>query len=86
MKHLVSPHETMLRSLSKAITYRITGTVTTAAITYSVTRDLGTALAVGGLEPLVKIIVYYLHERVWQRIDLGLQQPGDKSGTPSTGT
>lgn len=63
--------ESSLRSFLKALTYRITGTIATTAITLFVTGDVRTALAIGGLEPMVKIVVYYLHERAWQRVPLG---------------
>jgi len=63
--------ESNLRSLLKAITYRITGTVTTALITFFVTGQIATAVAVGTVEPFVKLIVYYVHERAWQRVPIG---------------
>lgn len=63
--------ESSLRSLLKAITYRITGTLTTALITFGVTGELTTALAVGSIEPFIKLGVYYLHERIWQRVPIG---------------
>lgn len=63
--------ESSLRSLLKAITYRITGTLTTGAITFGVTGELTTALAVGSIEPVVKLLVYYFHERAWQRVPIG---------------
>jgi uncharacterized membrane protein len=63
--------ESSLRSFLKAVTYRITGTVTTAAITFAVTGEFATALAVGSIEPIVKIVVYYAHERAWQRVPIG---------------
>lgn len=63
--------ESSLRSWVKAVTYRITGTVTTALITFGVTGDFTTALAVGSVEPFVKLVVYYVHERAWQRVPLG---------------
>ena len=43
----------------------------TALITFMVTGELTTALAVGSIEPFVKLIVYYLHERAWQRVPIG---------------
>jgi uncharacterized membrane protein len=63
--------ESQLRSILKALTYRATGTVTTFLVTLSVTGELTVALAVGGIEPLVKIVVYYVHERAWQRVPAG---------------
>jgi uncharacterized membrane protein len=67
----MTARESSLRSLLKAITYRITGTITTALITYMVTGHLATALAVGSIEPFIKVIVYYAHERAWQRVPIG---------------
>lgn len=63
--------ESRLRSILKAVTYRITGTVTTAAITFFVTGEILTAFAIGVIEPVFKIVVYYLHERAWQRVPHG---------------
>jgi len=63
--------ESRLRSVLKAITYRITGTITTTTIVFFVTGELAFAAAVGVVEPLVKLVVYYLHERAWQRVPHG---------------
>lgn len=71
MSTMSPARESPLRSILKAVTYRITGTITTALITLAVTGDYKTALAVGSIEPWVKFIVYYVHERVWQRVPVG---------------
>jgi len=63
--------ESKLRSIFKAVTYRIAGTVTTVAVTFAVTGEGAIALAVGGIEPVVKVFVYYAHERAWQHIPIG---------------
>ena len=63
--------ESHLRSVLKAITYRIVGTLTTGLLAYAVTRDLGFSLTIGALEPLVKMVIYYLHERAWQQVPRG---------------
>lgn len=62
------------RSLLKGVSYRIIGTITTVAITYTFTRQTGTALTVGLVDVLVKVLIYYLHERAWNRITFG-QKP-----------
>lgn len=64
--------ESSLRSVLKAVTYRITGTLTTAIVTFAVTGEFATAVAVGSIEPLIKIVVYYVHERAWQRVPIGM--------------
>ncbi len=58
--------ESRLRSLLKAISYRIIGTVATASIALGVTGDATTAITIGAVEPIAKIVIYYVHERVWQ--------------------
>lgn len=58
--------ESKLRSLLKAISYRIIGTVTTAGVALYVTGDAKAALAIGAVEPAAKIAIYYFHERAWQ--------------------
>lgn len=60
--------ESRLRSLLKAITYRVTGTLTTTLIVLLMTGEWGIAVAVGVVEPFVKIVIYYLHERAWQLV------------------
>ena len=57
-----------IRSLAKALTWRVTATLTTAVIAYIVTGELGTAALIGGLEFVVKFFIYYGHERVWNLI------------------
>jgi len=71
MNPVSAVRESPLRSVLKAITYRITGTITTAIVTFGVTGELATAVAVGSVEPFVKLAVYYLHERLWQRVPIG---------------
>jgi uncharacterized membrane protein len=66
-----SLRESRLRSVLKAITYRITGTLTTMGLAYAVTGEAVTALAIGSVEPVVKLVVYYLHERAWQFVPIG---------------
>jgi len=68
---LVRERESRVRSILKAITYRITGTITTGAIVFFVTGKFDLALAVGVVEPLAKILIYYLHERAWQLVPRG---------------
>jgi len=56
------------RSLAKALTWRITATLTTAVIAYFVTGELSTAAMIGGIEFILKFFIYYGHERVWNLI------------------
>lgn len=67
MSSNASERDSHARSITKAITYRIVGTVATSAIAYLVTGSPQTAVAIGMIDPVVKTVVYYLHERVWLR-------------------
>ena len=63
--------ESHLRSVLKAITYRIVGTLTTGLLAYAITGDFRASLTIVAFEPLVKTLVYYAHERIWQRVPRG---------------
>ena len=56
------------RSLAKALSWRITATLTTALIAYIVTGEIGTAVMIGGIEFILKFLIYYGHERTWHRV------------------
>lgn len=63
--------ETHTRSVAKAISWRLWGTVATAGLVYLFTGRFVLSLAVGGLEFLGKIGLFWLHERLWTRISIG---------------
>jgi len=63
--------ESHLRSVLKTVSYRIIGTVTTWLLAWSVTGDMGTALTIGALEPVAKMVIYYFHERARQQVPRG---------------
>jgi len=59
------------RSLAKAVSWRLTGSVDTMIITFLITRKWTFALAVSGVELFTKIFLYYVHERIWHKIAWG---------------
>ncbi len=63
--------ETRTRSLIKAFSWRILATLTTMTIVYIVFGNLELAGVVGGVEFVAKIVVYFLHERVWNKVRFG---------------
>jgi uncharacterized membrane protein len=63
--------ETHLRSIAKAVSYRITGTVITFLIAWWITGTIDLAAKVGLIDPVAKIAIFYLHERFWHRVDFG---------------
>jgi adenylylsulfate kinase len=52
---------------AKTITWRIAATTTTVAIVFALTGDLEAGAAVGGIEAVAKLGLYYGHERIWSR-------------------
>ena len=56
------------RSISKALTWRVTATLTTGLIALGITGEVGTAVAIGSIEFFMKFVIYYAHERAWLRI------------------
>ena len=65
--------ESALRSVYKAVSWRVLATLTTALLVYAFTGELGIAVTVGMLEAVTKIVLYYFHERLWNRLDIGRQ-------------
>lgn len=59
------------RSLAKTITWRIIGSLDTMIISYLITGSFKMGLAIGGIEVIRKMVLYFLHERVWQHISYG---------------
>lgn len=62
--------ESRLRSILKAITWRLIATGTTFSLALLVFQDHPDALEkstiVASLELVIKLVIYYLHERAWQ--------------------
>ena len=63
------------RHLAKTITWRIIGTLDTMCVGWIITGSPMTGLKIGGFEILTKMTLYYLHERAWFKINLGLDRP-----------
>jgi adenylylsulfate kinase len=62
---LLKDQNSRTRSLAKALTWRVTATLTTALIAYIVTGEVRTAVIIGWIEFVLKFIIYYGHERAW---------------------
>jgi len=62
---------TKARSALKAITWRIIGTADTFVISWAITKEPVTAGAIASFEVFTKTILYYFHERGWNKIKWG---------------
>ncbi|WP_448529086.1 DUF2061 domain-containing protein [Raineya sp.] len=67
----------MSRSLAKAISWRITGSIDTFVVSWIFTQNIPTATAVSIIEFASKIFLYYLHEKIWEKILWGKKEFGE---------
>jgi len=56
------------KSVIKAISWRIIGTLDTILISWWLTDTLSIALSIGSIEIFTKFFLYYGHERLWNLI------------------
>lgn len=63
--------EARIRSIIKALTWRVIATGTTMTLVYAATRDVDIMAAIGAVDVVVKLFFYYTHERAWGRISWG---------------
>ncbi len=59
------------RSIAKGITWRFVATSTTMTIVYLLTGDLALVATAGAFDVIIKIMIYYIHERAWGNIHWG---------------
>lgn len=59
------------RSALKALTWRIIAFLVTIIVVYIYSGDIKEALVIGVSANFVKIFLYYIHERMWNRVKFG---------------
>ena len=59
------------RSLMKAMSWRVFAFIITFSLVWIVTGEARFAIGVGILDTLLKICLYYWHERAWNRFNFG---------------
>jgi len=59
------------RSLIKAVSWRALGSIDTFIISYFVTGKLVFAASIASVETVTKVVLFYLHERVWATVPWG---------------
>lgn len=67
--------ETRARSAVKSLSWRVVATATTVGLVLAFTGELRIAVAVGVIEVVAKLVIFYAHERVWDRVRWGEQRP-----------
>jgi uncharacterized membrane protein len=62
---------TKTRSFVKALSYRIWGTLSSVVVAYVITKNASLSITIAFWETVVKIFIYYAHERGWNYIKWG---------------
>lgn len=62
------------RHIYKTFTWRLVGTIDTIMISWIILGDISVGLQIGGAEIATKMVLYYFHEKIWYKINFGLQQ------------
>jgi len=63
--------EKPIRSIAKAISWRIIGTLDTLLVSYLLTGKVVLAASIASIDFITKMFLYFFHERIWNRIGWG---------------
>jgi uncharacterized membrane protein len=63
--------ESRLRSLIKAFFYRFTATIGSGILIWFITKDIEGTVLITVVVQIFLIILYYLNERAWNKINWG---------------
>jgi uncharacterized membrane protein len=63
--------ETRRRSMAKAISWRIMAAFITSGVALAMTHQLEFAAKIGAIDTSVKLLIYFVHERVWNKVKFG---------------
>lgn len=65
------------QSVVKSITYRLLGSATTALLVFQFGgHSVRLSASAGAAEAILKMVLYFVHERIWSYIDIGLFERG----------
>jgi uncharacterized membrane protein len=59
------------RSLAKAVSWRVTGSIDTFVLSFLITGSIRIAGSISAVEVVTKVVLFYFHERVWTMIRWG---------------
>lgn len=66
--------EKPVRSVLKSLSWRIVATLTTVLLVFIFGKDFTLATLVGITEFILKSVIYYVHERVWNLSNYGRER------------
>ena len=65
------------RSIAKALSWRFLATIITCCVAWFITGKVAAGLVIGLTDTMVKLGIYYAHERAWNRVPFGQREPRD---------
>lgn len=63
--------ERPIRSVAKALSWRVVGTLDTLLVSYILTGRMSLAASIASVDFVTKLILYFFHERIWNVIKWG---------------
>ncbi|NIJ44399.1 putative membrane protein [Wenyingzhuangia heitensis] len=60
-----------IRSVVKAVSWRVVGTLDTLLVSWYATGNLSMASSIASIDFVTKMILYFFHERAWNAIKWG---------------
>ncbi|QTE21947.1 DUF2061 domain-containing protein [Polaribacter cellanae] len=63
--------EKPLRSIAKALSWRVIGTLDTLVVSYFLTGEIVLAASIASVDFLTKLVLYFFHERIWNKVKWG---------------
>ena len=67
----MASNDSTIRSLAKTLSWRITGSGATFIITYLISGNIFMAGSVAVTQMIANTVLYFIHERLWNRISWG---------------
>ena len=63
--------ERPIRSIAKAVSWRVIGTLDTLIVSYLLTGKVAVAASIASIDFVTKMFLYFFHERIWNKINWG---------------
>lgn len=64
-------NESNIRSIAKALSWRLIASGATFIISLFVSADLSVAGTIAAIQFVANIILYFIHERIWNKVSWG---------------
>lgn len=63
-----------MRSIAKSMVFRILAVISGFSVTYFFTHSWSVSLGVTVVSNVVAMVLYYAHERMWDRVTWGIKE------------